>query len=162
MQIEKKARITNTSLNDMATSFFEQGERKGHFNTIAHLPLGYGSSNCVDTEAECYQSISFFIKAAEDEGSKVFILGFAPQVIPALWIKTAELIIQGSEVEIILIPIAKKVRDGWNPIILGNLLYVRDGGIFDVEQMGELRAGDFWAQVAEKAMSLNQGVLVTT
>lgn len=158
MKSNKKCRITNSSLNDMTAMFFEQGCRKGHFNTIAHPPLGYGTKGCEDTEAECYETISFFTKVAKEEGSKVFILGFAPRFVSFLWIKTAEVIIRGSEVKTVLIPIAKIVSDGdsWNPTVVGGLLYITEEGISEIKSVGEMTVQDFWTKIAEEAMALNQ------
>lgn len=106
MPNKKTGRIIVTVLTDMASSLYE-GVSMKDFCPIAHLPLGYGLSDCKDREIDFYESVTAFTKIAREEGSHVFILGFGPRMIPASWIKAAELIIQGSEVKVVLIPLCK-------------------------------------------------------
>ncbi len=157
MQTEKKGRITNTSLSDMTASFYDESGRRGYFNTIAHMPLGYGFPGNKETELDYYESIAFFTKAATEERSTIFILGFAPRQITSTWIKAAELIIKGSGVKMVLIPHAVLLDDDHNnPFVFGGLLYVQEEGITKIESFGTLKAEDFWTKIAEIAKSMNR------
>jgi hypothetical protein len=147
----------------MASLFWNEDDREGHFNTIAHPPLGYGSPGCNDSLEVCNETIRFFIKAVQEEDSKVFILGFGPRAITSFWIHTAIEVIQNSSVEEVLIPLARVVSEAsdWfrGPTIIGGLLHVREGGITHVDSMGTLDATDFFTQVAGIAIALNCDVL---
>ncbi len=157
---ESKGRIVVSAISEMSGSFFEKGERAKHFKVIAHPPLGYGISGYDGTEAQWVQTAAFFIKAAKEEGARVFILGFAPRTIPWLWIKTAELISEGAKAKEVLIPVARSTGGiGGPPLAHAGILHVTQEGISaDIKTMQDIRPDDFWAEVAKYAMSLNAPV----
>jgi hypothetical protein len=154
-----KNRIVVTVLHDMAGSLYEQGWRNGLFRPIAHMSLGYGSDGCKDTEVDFAESITFLVEAVNDEKSRVLVLGTCPRTITSSWIKAAELVIKGSDVKTVVIPIAKLLnRDMSNPMIDGSIIFVDKLGIFRIEKPGHMLANDFVEVFSQSARLFNQQV----
>lgn len=156
---EQKGRIVVTVLHEMGTMFWEEADRKEHFRTIAVMPMGYGWRKSKETEVDYCAAVDYNVCAAKEEGARVFILGFGPRMVTWAWTKMAALIIQGSKVKTVLIPLCKRIGEGGrfsNPPINGSLLFVTRDGIVKVQDFGRLPAYDFWTRVANIAMTLDR------
>jgi hypothetical protein len=158
--VSKRHRVTVTALHEPDTHYFETGNRQGKFWPVAMPDLGYGCEGYKGTEATFYQSVAWLVERAKEEGSRVFILGFGPASIPSTWIKTAEMIIQGSDVRVALIPLCKMVgnRDSHNPKVHGTIIHVDKTGITKVDVIGETLLDSFFgllSMVAESADAWN-------
>lgn len=156
----KEPKIVITNLSDAAASFYEDDERKNFFRPIAHLSLGYGVENCKDSEADFCETVAFCNEAAKEVDAKVFVLGLCPRSITSTWLKAAELIIKGSDVRIVVIPMARVVRaDHRNPIVTGTILFVDKTGLFNVVSMGEVTAEEFRLKYTEEALYFHRECL---
>lgn len=137
--MRKNGKILVTTLGDMAASRYEKPDRRNHFEAIYMPALGYGYPGCEDTESDFYESVGDLIRIAKEERSLVFILGYGPRVITSQWIKTAELIVRGSEVKVCLVPMCEKVGGEVksNLTLRATVFHVEETGIVKAEFFGE-------------------------
>jgi hypothetical protein len=113
--------------------------------------LGYGANGCKDTEVEYFETIKFLIDAVKEEGSAVLILGTCPRSITSSWVKAAELVIKGSEVKVVVIPVATLLDKNNDPTVDGSILFVDKSGIFRIEHIGKTLARDFVEKFSREA-----------
>jgi len=157
-----KKQITVTALHDAAAFLYRSGWREGCFNAIAHLSLGYGVAGCKDTEVDYFKTIDFLVSAVKDEGSRVLILGTCPRSITSWWIKAAELVIKGSDVKIVIIPIATVIKsvksEHSDQTVDGSILFVDKSGIFRIEHPGRMLASQFIEGFSKEAKRLDESI----
>lgn len=152
-------RITVTALHEMAASLYAEGWRNGCFHTIPHLSLGYGVNRCKDTEVDYFRTINFLISAVKEEKSRVLILGTCPRSVTLSWIKAAELVINGSDVRLVIIPMVTIVKsDHLDPIVDGSILFISNLGISRIEHPGRMLLSEFIENLSQEAKRSNESI----
>lgn len=108
-------------------------------------------------EHDFYEGTTFLIQEARKEGSRVFILGCGRQAVSSSLIKAAELIVNGSGVIRVLIPI---VYEDASDTVGGRILYVGEKGIFTASLIKPMTyLHDFWKRVLVSARETDAGLL---